>query len=157
MSSTIDPETFQRPDLSVVAVVDVSGSMGWDYGARGNPAALVRSLLGRNHLRRRSRGSANGEGARVNQPNAHVCAVSKDAAFGTVVIALIAAGLALPAIGQAQGSPQLPNELAAEVTRQEETIDAVLQGRKINEARLSDLLQAAEEIVQIRRTHQGER
>ena len=45
MSSTIDPETFQRPDLSVVAVVDVSGSMGWDYGARGNPAALARSLL----------------------------------------------------------------------------------------------------------------
>lgn len=45
MSSTIDPETFQRPELSVVAVVDVSGSMGWDYGGRGNPAALATSLL----------------------------------------------------------------------------------------------------------------
>jgi Ca-activated chloride channel family protein len=45
MSSTIDPEPFERPDLSVVAVVDVSGSMGWQYGERGIPAALANSLL----------------------------------------------------------------------------------------------------------------
>ncbi len=31
MSSTIDPETFERPSLTLVAVVDVSGSMGWTY------------------------------------------------------------------------------------------------------------------------------
>ena len=45
MSSTVDPETFERPDLSVVAVVDVSGSMGWEYGARGTPATLAKDLL----------------------------------------------------------------------------------------------------------------
>jgi len=31
MSSTIDPETYTRPSVTLVAVVDVSGSMGWDY------------------------------------------------------------------------------------------------------------------------------
>lgn len=47
MSSTIDPETFERPSLSVVAVVDVSGSMGWDYGSNGTPGALSAALLRR--------------------------------------------------------------------------------------------------------------
>ena len=45
MSSTIDPETFERPSLSVVAVVDVSGSMGWNYGSAGTPGALSQALL----------------------------------------------------------------------------------------------------------------
>ncbi len=31
MSSTIDPETFERPSLTLIATVDVSSSMGWDY------------------------------------------------------------------------------------------------------------------------------
>ncbi|MBW2256599.1 MAG: VWA domain-containing protein, partial [Deltaproteobacteria bacterium] len=31
MSSTIDPDHFQRPSQTIVATVDVSGSMGWDY------------------------------------------------------------------------------------------------------------------------------
>lgn len=31
MSSTINPDTFKRPSLSLVFVVDVSGSMGWEY------------------------------------------------------------------------------------------------------------------------------
>jgi Ca-activated chloride channel family protein len=31
MSSTIDPDTYTRDSLTLVAVVDVSGSMGWDY------------------------------------------------------------------------------------------------------------------------------
>jgi Ca-activated chloride channel family protein len=47
MSSTIDPKTFVRPSLAVVATVDVSGSMGWDYGDGGgtSPAAISHALL----------------------------------------------------------------------------------------------------------------
>lgn len=45
MSSTVDPETFERPSLSVVAVVDVSGSMGWEYGGDHTPGALSKDLL----------------------------------------------------------------------------------------------------------------
>ena len=45
MSSTIDPDAFERPSLSIVAVVDVSGSMGWGYGDNGRPAALAKELL----------------------------------------------------------------------------------------------------------------
>jgi Ca-activated chloride channel family protein len=49
MSSTINPETFERPSLTLVATVDVSGSMGWDYSNEENeyptPGALSRSLL----------------------------------------------------------------------------------------------------------------
>jgi Ca-activated chloride channel family protein len=49
MSSTIDPETFERPSLTLVATVDVSGSMGWDYSTDENeyptPGALSRRLL----------------------------------------------------------------------------------------------------------------
>lgn len=44
LSSTIDPATFQRPPVAIIATVDVSGSMGWDYGAE-EPAAIARSLL----------------------------------------------------------------------------------------------------------------
>ena len=47
MSATIDPATFERPSLAVVATVDVSGSMGWDYGDGGGstPAAVAHALL----------------------------------------------------------------------------------------------------------------
>jgi Ca-activated chloride channel family protein len=49
MSSTIDPETFERPSVSMVAVVDVSGSMGWDYSEYdedyATPGELSRALL----------------------------------------------------------------------------------------------------------------
>jgi Ca-activated chloride channel family protein len=45
MSSTIDPDAFERPSLSVVAVVDVSGSMGWGYGGDYTPGALSKALL----------------------------------------------------------------------------------------------------------------
>jgi Ca-activated chloride channel family protein len=45
MSSTIDPESFERPSLSIVAVVDVSGSMGWRYGDSGTPGGLSKKLL----------------------------------------------------------------------------------------------------------------
>jgi Ca-activated chloride channel family protein len=31
MSSTIDPSTYQRPSVTLIATVDVSGSMGWSY------------------------------------------------------------------------------------------------------------------------------
>lgn len=44
MSSTIDPATFVRPSQALVAVVDVSGSMGWDYGST-TPGGLARQLL----------------------------------------------------------------------------------------------------------------
>ncbi len=45
MSSTIDPDAFERSSLSVVAVVDVSGSMGWGYGGDYTPGALSKALL----------------------------------------------------------------------------------------------------------------
>ncbi|HSA21172.1 MAG TPA: VWA domain-containing protein, partial [Myxococcota bacterium] len=51
MSSLIDPDTFVRPSLAVVAVVDVSGSMGWDYSSEEaeypTPGCLARMLLTR--------------------------------------------------------------------------------------------------------------
>jgi Ca-activated chloride channel homolog len=51
MSSLIDPDEFVRPSLSVVAVVDVSGSMGWDYSRDEvdypTPGCLARMLLTR--------------------------------------------------------------------------------------------------------------
>ncbi len=45
MSSTIDPEAFERPSMSIVAVVDVSGSMGWGYGDDFSAGTLSRALL----------------------------------------------------------------------------------------------------------------
>lgn len=49
LSSTVDPEAYERPSLSVIATVDVSGSMGWRYGSEGgdSPGELSRSLLRR--------------------------------------------------------------------------------------------------------------
>ena len=47
MSSTINPETFERPSLSLVATVDVSGSMNWSYGSHDTPGELSRTLLSR--------------------------------------------------------------------------------------------------------------
>lgn len=49
MSSTIDPERFERPSLTLVLTVDVSGSMGWDYSGDESeyttPGSLSRALL----------------------------------------------------------------------------------------------------------------
>lgn len=49
MSSTVTPGTFRRPALDVVAVVDVSGSMGWNYRPGDDeavtPGKLTRQLL----------------------------------------------------------------------------------------------------------------
>jgi Ca-activated chloride channel family protein len=49
LSSTIDPETYERPSLTIVATVDVSGSMGWDYSDADTeyptPGALAQRLL----------------------------------------------------------------------------------------------------------------
>lgn len=48
MSSTIDPERFERPSLTLVATVDVSGSMGWSYSSEAElptPGELSRRLL----------------------------------------------------------------------------------------------------------------
>jgi Ca-activated chloride channel family protein len=45
MSSTIDPDTFVRPTQTIVAVIDVSGSMGWSYTGENTPAALSVTLL----------------------------------------------------------------------------------------------------------------
>jgi Ca-activated chloride channel family protein len=51
MSSNIDPESFQRPSLSVIACVDVSGSMGWNYSNGSQeyetPGSIARLLLSR--------------------------------------------------------------------------------------------------------------
>jgi len=51
MSSNIDPETFERPSLSVIACVDISGSMGWNYNTENQeyptPGAMARLLLNR--------------------------------------------------------------------------------------------------------------
>ncbi len=50
LSSSLNIEEFTRPPLTVVACVDVSGSMGWSYlgdeGSDPSPAALTRRLLG---------------------------------------------------------------------------------------------------------------
>lgn len=46
MSSSIDPATFKRPSLAVVATVDISGSMGWGYGAgQVSGGSISRALL----------------------------------------------------------------------------------------------------------------
>ena len=50
MSSALDPATFVRPSTTVIATVDVSGSMGWSAsrefgGARPSAGALSYSLL----------------------------------------------------------------------------------------------------------------
>ncbi len=49
MSSNIDPQAFERPSLTLIATVDVSGSMGWDYATEETeyptPGAVTRSLL----------------------------------------------------------------------------------------------------------------
>ena len=50
LSSTIDPETYERPALALVFVVDVSGSMNWTYPNEGTTGAgiadaLLRSLI----------------------------------------------------------------------------------------------------------------
>ncbi|MDQ3031206.1 MAG: VWA domain-containing protein [Myxococcota bacterium] len=44
LSSTVDPETFVRPPLTIIATVDVSGSMGWRTGP-GAPGEVSRSFL----------------------------------------------------------------------------------------------------------------
>jgi Ca-activated chloride channel family protein len=45
MSSTIDPETFERPTQTIVATVDVSGSMGWGYPNGTSAGEISRTLL----------------------------------------------------------------------------------------------------------------
>jgi Ca-activated chloride channel homolog len=49
LSSNIDPESFQRPTLSIIACVDVSGSMGWFYSGDETeyptPGSMSRLLL----------------------------------------------------------------------------------------------------------------
>jgi Ca-activated chloride channel family protein len=45
LSSTINPETFVPDPLTLIATVDVSGSMGWSYDDNGSPGALTRQLL----------------------------------------------------------------------------------------------------------------
>jgi Ca-activated chloride channel family protein len=45
LSSTINPDTFERPPLAIVATVDVSGSMNWDYADNGSPGGIARELL----------------------------------------------------------------------------------------------------------------
>jgi Ca-activated chloride channel family protein len=48
MSSTIDPATYQRPNVTLIMTVDVSGSMGWSYGEDAqypSPGQLARKLL----------------------------------------------------------------------------------------------------------------
>jgi Ca-activated chloride channel family protein len=46
MSSNINGETFERPSLTLIATVDVSGSMGWSYGEdQSTPASVAVELL----------------------------------------------------------------------------------------------------------------
>jgi len=45
LSSSIDMETFRRPALGLLLLVDVSGSMGWTYGEYGTGASVTRALL----------------------------------------------------------------------------------------------------------------
>lgn len=45
LSSTINPDTYQRPALSLVFVVDVSGSMSWSYTGGSSGGAIATELL----------------------------------------------------------------------------------------------------------------
>ncbi len=49
LSSTVDPDTFERPSLTLIATMDVSGSMGWDYVTERTeyptPGQVTRNLL----------------------------------------------------------------------------------------------------------------
>jgi len=49
LSSTIDPDVFERPSLTLIATMDVSGSMGWDYHTERTeyptPGQVTRNLL----------------------------------------------------------------------------------------------------------------
>jgi Ca-activated chloride channel family protein len=45
MSSSIDPPTYERPSVAVIATVDVSGSMGWGYSNGASPGEIARKLL----------------------------------------------------------------------------------------------------------------
>ncbi len=45
LSSNIDPDAFERASLGVVLLVDVSASMGWDYGDYRRPADVADRLL----------------------------------------------------------------------------------------------------------------
>ena len=51
LSSTIDPVTHERPSLTLIATVDVSGSMGWGYGSGDDeypkPSSLAQAMLRR--------------------------------------------------------------------------------------------------------------
>jgi Ca-activated chloride channel family protein len=49
LSSNVDPQTFRRPSLAIIATVDVSGSMGWGGGDEEHPTPgeLARKLLGK--------------------------------------------------------------------------------------------------------------
>jgi len=51
LSSSIDMGTFERPSLTLIATVDVSGSMGWSYSTEsdeyGTPLAVAQHLLSR--------------------------------------------------------------------------------------------------------------
>jgi Ca-activated chloride channel family protein len=48
LSSTIDPDTFVRPSLTLIAAIDVSGSMGWEYAGQESeypsPGQIARNL-----------------------------------------------------------------------------------------------------------------
>jgi Ca-activated chloride channel family protein len=45
MSSTINPDTYVRPTQTIVATVDVSGSMGYSYSSGPSPNALSKQLM----------------------------------------------------------------------------------------------------------------
>lgn len=47
LSSTVDPDTYQRPDVTLIATVDVSGSMGWGRRSGSTPGEMSRALLRR--------------------------------------------------------------------------------------------------------------
>lgn len=44
-SSNVDPDTFERPDLTLVVAMDISGSMGQSYTGGPTPLELSKSLL----------------------------------------------------------------------------------------------------------------
>lgn len=49
LSSAIDPDNYERPSVTLIATVDVSGSMGWGYvtpeGVDPTPGEVARNLL----------------------------------------------------------------------------------------------------------------
>ena len=89
MSSDVNPDTYQRPNVTFILTVDVSGSMGWDLtgdDAHPTPAVLARRLLHRltNQLHAGDRVAIVTYGTEVNVPLSVRSANNPDATHAVI-------------------------------------------------------------------------